>query len=61
MVIEGPQDEARSIAVLAEIHTLVPGKPIKYAVNTHHHFDHLGGVRAYAAEGATVISAKAGK
>ncbi len=59
VVIEAPQDEARSIAVLAEIHRLVPGKPIRYVVNTHHHFDHLAGLRTYAAEGATVISAKA--
>ena len=61
MVIDGPQDEARSIAVLAGIDRLVPGKPIRYVVNTHHHFDHLAGLRTYAAEGATVISAKAGK
>jgi flavorubredoxin len=32
-----------------------PGKPIKYLVLTHHHMDHTGGMRAYAAEGATVI------
>ena len=32
-----------------------PGKPIKYLVLTHHHMDHTGGMRAYVAEGATVI------
>ena len=31
-------------------------KPIKYLVNTHHHFDHSGGIRTYVAEGATVIT-----
>jgi glyoxylase-like metal-dependent hydrolase (beta-lactamase superfamily II) len=25
-------------------------------VNTHHHFDHAGGLRAFAAEGATVLT-----
>ncbi|MGZ5803446.1 MAG: MBL fold metallo-hydrolase [Xanthobacteraceae bacterium] len=30
-------------------------KPIKYLVLTHHHNDHAGGVRAYMAEGATVL------
>ena len=30
--------------------------PIKYLVNTHHHFDHLGGVRTYVAEGATIVT-----
>jgi glyoxylase-like metal-dependent hydrolase (beta-lactamase superfamily II) len=27
-----------------------------YLVNTHNHFDHLGGVRTYVAEGGTVIT-----
>jgi glyoxylase-like metal-dependent hydrolase (beta-lactamase superfamily II) len=30
-------------------------KPVKYLVLTHHHNDHAGGVRAYMAEGATVL------
>jgi len=34
-----------------------PGKPIKYLVQTHHHMDHSGGLRAYVAEGATVLVA----
>ena len=33
-----------------------PNKPIKYLVNTHHHFDHASGVRAYAAEGVTIVT-----
>lgn len=61
VVIEGPQDEARSSAVIAEVHKLVPGKPIRYVVNTHNHFDHLGGVRTYAAEGATIVAPMADK
>jgi glyoxylase-like metal-dependent hydrolase (beta-lactamase superfamily II) len=28
-------------------------------VNTHTHFDHLGGVRTYAAEGATIVTQQA--
>jgi glyoxylase-like metal-dependent hydrolase (beta-lactamase superfamily II) len=55
-VIEGPLNDARSNAVIAETHRLIPNKPIKYLVNTHHHFDHLGGVRAFVAEGATVVA-----
>jgi glyoxylase-like metal-dependent hydrolase (beta-lactamase superfamily II) len=34
-----------------------PGKPIKYLVQTHHHMDHSGGLRAYVAEGATILVA----
>jgi glyoxylase-like metal-dependent hydrolase (beta-lactamase superfamily II) len=42
--------------VIAETHRLIPNKPIRYLVNTHHHFDHLGGIRAFVAEGATVVA-----
>jgi glyoxylase-like metal-dependent hydrolase (beta-lactamase superfamily II) len=55
-VVEGPLDEARSLAVIAEVKKLVPNKPIRYLINTHHHFDHSGGIRTYVAEGATIIT-----
>jgi glyoxylase-like metal-dependent hydrolase (beta-lactamase superfamily II) len=56
VVIEAPNDEARSLAVIAESKKLAPNKPIKYLINTHHHFDHSGGVRTYVAEGATIVT-----
>jgi glyoxylase-like metal-dependent hydrolase (beta-lactamase superfamily II) len=56
VMIEAPLDDARSMAVIAEAKTLAPNKPIKYLINTHHHFDHSGGMRAYVAEGATIIT-----
>jgi len=55
-VIESPLNDDRAMAVIAEAKKLVPNKPIKYLVNTHNHFDHLGGVRCFVAEGATVIT-----
>ena len=55
-VIEGPTNEERSIAVINETHRLIPNKPIRYLVNTHHHFDHAGGLRTYVAEGATIVT-----
>ena len=58
IVIEGPQNEERSIAVIAEIKKTIPNKPIKFLVNTHHHFDHSGGIRTYAAEGARIVTHK---
>jgi glyoxylase-like metal-dependent hydrolase (beta-lactamase superfamily II) len=55
-VVEAPLSEARSLALIAEVKKLVPDKPIKYLVNTHHHFDHSGGIRTFVAEGATIIT-----
>jgi glyoxylase-like metal-dependent hydrolase (beta-lactamase superfamily II) len=55
-VIEAPLNVARSLAVIEEINKLVPGKPIRYIVNTHHHWDHLGGIRTYVHEGAAIIT-----
>jgi glyoxylase-like metal-dependent hydrolase (beta-lactamase superfamily II) len=42
--------------VIAEARRLIPGKPIRYVVNTHAHFDHSAGLRTFAAEGATVVT-----
>jgi glyoxylase-like metal-dependent hydrolase (beta-lactamase superfamily II) len=56
IAVEGPHGEQRSIAVIAEIKKLIPGKPIRYLINTHHHFDHSSGIRGYAAEGVTIVT-----
>ena len=55
-VIEAPLNEERSLAVIDEVNRLIPSKPIRFIVTTHHHWDHLGGLRAYVHEGATVIT-----
>jgi glyoxylase-like metal-dependent hydrolase (beta-lactamase superfamily II) len=56
IVIESPLNDDRALAVLAEARSLARGKPVRYVVNTHHHFDHSGGLRAAAAEGATIVT-----
>ena len=55
MLIESPLYDGRAQAVLAEVRRLVPSKPLRYVVNSHHHFDHSGGLRAAAATGATLV------
>ena len=55
-VIEAPLNEERSLAVIDELNRLIPNKPIRFIVTTHHHWDHLGGLRAFVHEGATVIT-----
>jgi glyoxylase-like metal-dependent hydrolase (beta-lactamase superfamily II) len=54
-VVEGPQNEQRSLAVIAEVRRLTR-KPIRYLINTHHHFDHSGGLRTYVEAGATIVT-----
>ncbi len=56
VVVDAPLNDARSSAVIAEVHKLVPGKPIRYIINTHHHFDHSGGLRRYVADGSIVVT-----
>jgi glyoxylase-like metal-dependent hydrolase (beta-lactamase superfamily II) len=56
LVVEGPLNDERATAVIAETRRLVPGKPIRAVINSHHRFDHAGGLRAFAAEGIGVIT-----
>jgi glyoxylase-like metal-dependent hydrolase (beta-lactamase superfamily II) len=57
-VVEAPLDEERSLAVIEEVVKLVPNKPIRFVVNTHDHFDHMGGLRTYHHIGATIVTHK---
>jgi glyoxylase-like metal-dependent hydrolase (beta-lactamase superfamily II) len=60
-LIEAPQGEARSLAVIAEVRRAVGRKPIRYVINTHHHFDHSGGLRTYVEAGATIVTHEVNK
>ena len=55
-LIEAPQSEARTLAVIARVRELQPDKPLRYVINTHHHFDHSAGIRAVVSEGLTVVT-----
>jgi len=56
VVLEGPTSEERAQAIITATRQLIPNKPIKYVINTHHHFDHSSGLRTFVAEGVTIVT-----
>jgi glyoxylase-like metal-dependent hydrolase (beta-lactamase superfamily II) len=52
----GPQNEARGLAIIAETKKVIPNKPIRYGVISHHHFDHTSGLPAVVGEGITIVT-----
>jgi glyoxylase-like metal-dependent hydrolase (beta-lactamase superfamily II) len=56
LVIESGQSDARGTAVMAAAKQAIPGKPIRFVVNSHPHFDHASGLAAAVAEGATILT-----
>jgi glyoxylase-like metal-dependent hydrolase (beta-lactamase superfamily II) len=61
VLFETPNNDTRTTALLDAVKKTLPNKPLRYVVNSHNHFDHLGGVRAAMAEGITIITAAANK
>jgi glyoxylase-like metal-dependent hydrolase (beta-lactamase superfamily II) len=57
----GPQNEARAQAIIAEAKKIIPNKPIRYGVISHHHFDHTSGLPAVVAEGITIVTPEVNK
>ncbi|HYJ96761.1 MAG TPA: MBL fold metallo-hydrolase, partial [Burkholderiaceae bacterium] len=56
VLVETPLNDGRSQPVIDAVKALVPGKPIRYVINSHVHFDHAGGLRTAVAEGATIVT-----
>ncbi len=58
ILVESPLYDGRALPVLAEVRRIVPGKEIRYVINSHHHFDHSGGLRAAASQGVTLVTSE---
>ncbi len=61
VVVETPLTDGRALAVMAAANKLVAGKKVKTVINSHHHFDHAGGLRAAVGEGAQLITSSMAK
>ena len=56
LLVEAPLNDARTLAVIKRARELRPGKPLRRVIDTHHHFDHAGGLRAAISEGLTIVT-----
>ncbi len=56
VIYELSSNVRQSKQVLDYARSLVPGKPIRYLVPSHNHFDHVRGLRQAVAEGITIIT-----
>lgn len=61
VAVEAPGSSAGADEVIKRIKTAIPGKPIRYVAMTHHHGDHIGGLRSFIAEGATVVTTQSNR
>lgn len=61
LLVEAPLSDDRTQALMAKIKEIAPGKPIRYVVMTHYHFDHSGGLRGWIAQGATIVTTPGNK
>ncbi len=56
IVVEAPQDDTHSRAVLDALQQRFPTKPVRFVVNTHFHSEHAGGLRTYVAADTIVVT-----
>lgn len=56
VLVESPLYDGRAAAAFAKANELVPGKRVRTVINSHHHFDHAGGLRYAVSQGAGLVT-----
>lgn len=60
LVVDGLGSPALAAELIAAIRRITP-QPIRYVVVTHYHADHVYGLQAFRAAGATIVAHRAGQ
>jgi glyoxylase-like metal-dependent hydrolase (beta-lactamase superfamily II) len=55
VAVDAPLYSRYTAGALDQVRDAFPGKPLRYVIATHFHYDHIGGVREFAAEGDVTI------
>ena len=53
--VEAPLYHRYAGPALAQVKAAFPGKPLRRVVATHFHYDHIGGIREFAADGGLTV------
>jgi hypothetical protein len=57
-LMDAPYTETQTKMLFRALQEQFPSKPVRYVGITHHHYDHIGGIRGAAAMGATILVEK---
>jgi glyoxylase-like metal-dependent hydrolase (beta-lactamase superfamily II) len=56
VLVESPISDGYAEQIFLAANALAPAKKIGTVIATHHHFDHVGGLRYAASQGATIVA-----
>lgn len=56
LILETPQSTQSARDIVRTVNQKLPGKSIKAAVPTHHHFDHSGGIYGFLESGVSILT-----